>query len=128
MPNLSTVIICVVIFAVCVVSVISYLKKISGGCCGSGGGDIKIKPADTNKDHYAYKITVNIENMTCANCALRVENAFNKTGGCMAKVNLHKKCAEVWSKKELKEKEVEEIVARAGYEYKGMAREMNIEA
>ena len=37
MPNLSTVIICVVIFAVCVAAVISYLKKISGGCCGSGG-------------------------------------------------------------------------------------------
>lgn len=118
MKNMSTVLICVILAAICVYAVISYRKKLSSGCCG-GGGEIAIKPEDTNLSHYPYKTTVLIDGMTCAHCKLRVENTFNNMDGFYVKVNLKKKCAELWSKKEIDEEIIKKAVEKAGYTYVG---------
>lgn len=45
----ATIIICVVIAAICIFAVISYRKKLKNGCCGGGGDEVKhVKPQDTN--------------------------------------------------------------------------------
>lgn len=116
MENLSTVIICVIIAAVCVYALVSYRKKLKNGCCGSGGGEVKIKAENTDKSHYTYKSVVYIDGMTCNHCKTRVENAFN-SHSCLAKVNLRRKYAEVWSEKELSEEELRKIVEKSDYTF-----------
>ena len=117
MENISTIIICVILAAVCLFALISYRKKISGGCCGSGGGEIKVKPDDKDLSHYPYHAVVYINNMTCANCKMRVENAFNRQDGTFAKVNLKKKYADIYFKNAPDEKNIKETVEKCGYEY-----------
>ena len=49
----ATIIICVVIAAICIFAVISYRKKLKNGCCGGGGDEVKhVKPQDTNVNDY----------------------------------------------------------------------------
>lgn len=94
-------------------------KRVKGGCCGGGSKPKRVKPKDTNTANYAYKVIVDIDGMTCDNCKMRVENAFNSLPGCYAKVNLKKKCAEVWTKAEMSENEIADIVKKSGYTFKG---------
>ena len=117
MENISTIIICMILAAVCVVAVRSYFKKLKSGCCGGGCGEIRIKPSDTNTGHYPNKITVYIDGMTCDGCKLRAENAFNRTDGVYAKVNLKGKYAEVWSLTPLNENDIRKTVEGIGYTY-----------
>ena len=45
----ATIIICVVIAAICIFAVISYRKKLKNGCCGGGGDEVKhVKPQVIN--------------------------------------------------------------------------------
>lgn len=113
---MSTVIICIILAAICIYAIFSYKKKLNSGCCG-GGGDIKIKPKDANISHYPHKVTVYINGMTCEHCKNRVENAFNDTDGCYAKVNLKRKCAELWTKSLPNEESIRTLVEKAGYTY-----------
>ncbi|MBR3143340.1 MAG: heavy-metal-associated domain-containing protein [Clostridiales bacterium] len=53
--------------------------------------------------------------MHCANCARRVENAFNKENGLLAKADTGQKKVSVWSKSQLGEPFVRKLVADAGY-------------
>lgn len=115
--NISTVIICLIIAAVCINAVRSYVKKLKNGCCGGGDSEIKIKPADKNTANYAYKAKVFIDGMTCNHCKTRVENAFNQTDGFLAKVNLKKNYAELFSKSEPNLSEIKKIVERSGYTF-----------
>ena len=51
----ATIIICVVIAAICIFAVISYRKKLKNGCCGGGGDEVKhVKPQDTNAVSYTH--------------------------------------------------------------------------
>lgn len=117
MEGLSTVIICVILAVICVFALFSYRKKLKNGCCGGGDSEIKVRPADTDKSHYAHKVIVYIDGMTCEHCKTHVENAFNRKGGCLAEVKLRKKCAEVWSEKSLTEDEIRETVNNSGYTF-----------
>ena len=85
----ATIIICVVIAAICIFAVISYRKKLKNGCCGGGGDEVKhVKPQDTNvKD-------------------------------CMAKVDLAGKFARIYTKKPVEEAVLKQTVWHAGYEPK----------
>ena len=114
---MSTVIICLVIAAICIYSIISYRKKISSGCCGSGGGEIKITPNDKNVKNYPYEYYAGVDKMTCAHCKLRVENAFNRIDGVYARVDLKKKTAHILSKCPLSESVIKSTVEKNGYTY-----------
>ena len=117
MENLSTIIICAVIVLICVYAVFSYRKKMKNGCCGAGGDDKRIKPADRDKSNYAYKTTVYIDGMTCNHCKERVENIFNAKKDCLAEVNLHKGLAQIWSKQPLTETEIKSSLAYSDYTF-----------
>ena len=58
----ATIIICVVIAAICIFAVISYRKKLKNGCCGGGGDEVKhVKPQDTNVNDYDHVYRMDIE-------------------------------------------------------------------
>lgn len=114
--NGSTVGILLVLVVVAVLAVRSYRKKLAGGCCGGDGEQVKrVRVADRNVRHYAYHKSVGVDGMVCANCARRVENAFNQREGVYARVNAEKKCADVYSKAPLPDADIRKIVSGAGY-------------
>lgn len=117
MPSyISTIIICVILVVIAFFAIRSYIKKISSGCCGAGGDSIKkIKPADTEKSNYPYEKIIEIEGMTCKNCAARIENAFNSLDGFYANVNLKKNEATVLMKEQKDDVFLRQIVRNIGY-------------
>ncbi len=113
---ISTIIVCAVIAVICVIGVLKYIKNLKSGCCGSGGDTIKrVKPQDSNADNYGFAYKIVIDGMTCKNCAMRVENAFNEKENFLAKVKLSEKSALVRTKTEIAEKQLRDIVIKAGY-------------
>lgn len=115
--EMATAVIIILLIVIVIFSVKSYMKKLASGCCGAGGDSVKrIKPADGDINNYPCLKRVKIGGMTCKNCALRVENAFNGREGYMAKVNLSKKEADIYMKNPADNSILEDIVKRAGYE------------
>lgn len=113
---MGTAIVIILLIVIVTVSVKSYMKKLSSGCCGAGGDVVKrIKPQGDTGDYPCLK-RVKISGMTCRNCAVRVENAFNGREGYYAKVDLSKKTADVYMKNPADNSIIEDIVRRAGYE------------
>ena len=109
-------IICIVLGLACVLGIVSYVKRLSHGCCGSSGDKVKrLKPQDTDRSHYPYCYQLKIDGMTCKNCAVRIENAFNGTGDYYAEVELSKRIGKVRAKAETAEAELRRVVARCGY-------------
>lgn len=113
---MATAIICILIVLIGILSVRSYVKKLSHGCCGGGTNKVKRrKPEDTDVSHYPFCYELEIGGMTCKNCAARIENSFNGTEGYYAAVNLGKRTATVRAKAETPETELRRIVAKCGY-------------
>ncbi|MDO5518262.1 MAG: heavy metal-associated domain-containing protein [Clostridium sp.] len=113
---MATGIILCIIVIIFVFSIKSYYKKLSHGCCGAGGNDVKkIKPSDRNTSNYDFVYKVNIEGMTCNNCKKRVENSFNEKDGFYAVVNLRQKEAIVRAKHKVSEEDIKQIVQKSGY-------------
>lgn len=75
-----TVIIIVVLAVACFFAVRSYMKKVSHGCCGAGGGEIEEELKKPDISECKYKYTVKISGMSCKKCAARIENAFLRQG------------------------------------------------
>lgn len=98
-------------------------KRLKGGCCGGGSKPKKVKPKNTDTAHYTYKVTAYIDGMTCDHCKARVENAFNSLPDCYARVNLKKKCAEIWSNEKMSEEDIAAIVKKNGYSLMGISWE-----
>ena len=98
--------------------IVMIYRKIAYGssCCGEHEKqDVRIKPADRNKAHYPYHYKAEISGMVCANCAVKVENAFNRNSGIMAQVNLSDKTADIFSKHLLKHRDVLNILQDTQY-------------
>ena len=85
---MGTAIVLLVLIVIVIFSLRGYLKKTRYGCCGSGGGEQRVKPDDRNPAHFPYEYEVGVDNMKCQNCAIRVENAFHERDGFLAKVHL----------------------------------------
>ncbi len=113
---MATVIIIAGLFLISVYAAFSYRKKLSQGCCGGGDTVRRQGPADSDLSHYPYVYKVEIEGMTCKNCAVRVENAFHAAGEFYARVNLGRKTALVRAKAETPEEVLKKIVVRTGYD------------
>ena len=113
--NFSTAVILLIIALIGVFSVRSYKKKLDSGCCGGTDSVKKVRAADGNKANYPHHRVAVIDGMVCLNCARRVENAFNSQSGCMAKVNVEKKTADIYGKAPLEDGFIRSTVAKAGY-------------
>ena len=113
--NTATIIILLIIVVMVIFSIRSYMKKLAGGCCGGGDRIARMRPDDGNLSHYPYHKTVTVEGMVCANCARKVENAFNGQPGMCAKVSVEKKCAEVYGKAALNDDAIRQTISDAGY-------------
>jgi len=114
----GTIIILVLLVAAAVYAVMSYRKKLTSGCCGSGGGEIKekkVKPADTNKSNYPHKAVLTVTGMTCSHCEARVQNALNRLNGVYAEVDLKSGKAQVLYKDGVETAQLEKAVRDAGY-------------
>lgn len=113
---MSTIIIVLLLLTICIYAIISYRKKLSQGCCGSGGDiEKKIVVSDKNPANYPCSVTIVIDGMTCNHCKQRVENALNELDGVWADVNLSKHSALVRMKTQLQEMELRRAVIKAGY-------------
>lgn len=118
---MANIMICVVIVLICVLGIYSYVKKLSHGCCGGSSDTVKRrKPEDTDLSHYPLCYELEIDGMTCKNCAARIENAFNSTGDYYAVVNLNKKTGTIRAKTETPETELRRLVAKCGYSVVGV--------
>lgn len=110
-----------IICAVVIIAATLFLmmrKKVTKGssCCGEHEAPVEhIRAKDTDTTHYPYHYRLKVEGMVCANCAKRVENAFNGTGEMLASVDLGKKEVSLSSKQELDRRETAKIVDAAGY-------------
>ena len=70
---------------------------------------------DKNASDYPYYAVIGVDGMKCKHCKLHVENAFNEKDGNWAEVNLEKKKADVRMKTKLTDREIRDIVSKAGY-------------
>ena len=120
-----------IIAAAAGIAAIIYLmtkKKITNGssCCGGHEKPVEhVKAGDTNVVHYPYHYILKVEGMVCANCAKRVENAFNKTGEMLALADLGKREVRLSSKRMLDRRETAKIVDSAGYTLMGFDQQVN---
>ncbi len=69
----STVIIGLILLAIIIITVISYMKKMKSGCCGGDAVSVT-PPADNNPAHYSYHAVLTVEGM-CAATAPRALKA-----------------------------------------------------
>ena len=67
-----------------------------------------------------WEITVGIDDLCCENCAIRVENAFNRMEGVSAKASHEEKRAVLLLRKELSETELRAVVADCGFTAKDL--------
>ena len=69
------------------------------------------------------KMIVNVDGMSCNNCAKHVKNALEELNQVKEViVNLDKKNAELSYESEIDEKEIENAITEAGYEFKGIEK------
>ncbi len=121
---LVTIIIVIILIIIIVFGIRSYTKKLSQGCCGAGGDAVeRVKSSDDDSSHYPHQYLLGIEGMTCKNCAVRIENTFNKTEGFLAKVNLRKNTAVVHTREAVTDGELKSIVAKAGYHVTSISKQ-----
>lgn len=109
----GTVAIIAVIAVICVFAVIGYVKKLSKGCCGTGGD--KEKRIGARLEKLPVNYTVEVGGMFCEKCAVRIENAFNRQEGVSAHVSHKTGLAEIGSEKELPELIIRKTIVDLGY-------------
>ncbi len=93
-------------------------KKVrkGGGCCGEHETtEKKVRVSDRNRAHYPYAVSLQIDGMTCENCARKTENALNRMEGTLASVSIGDHSAKVLCKSVPDEHAIREAVRRAGY-------------
>ena len=128
MEILQIIIPAVIVSALVIIAIISvktYLKNLTQGCCGSGGGkenEISVDKSDFSE--YKYKYTVEIAGMTCKNCSMRIENVFNRKDGILADVSYEDGCAIIYSKEPLKDLSIRQTIVGLGYSVSGITEEI----
>ncbi|MGN0682891.1 MAG: heavy-metal-associated domain-containing protein [Oscillospiraceae bacterium] len=112
---MTTGIIISVLIVVCFIGLRTYVKKLAHGCCGAGGDKERkiVKTADLAE--YTFRYSVKIGGMTCKNCAVRIENAFNRQEDIFARVDFKSGIAEVFVKEPLTEISIRQTVIGLGY-------------
>lgn len=112
---MATGIIIGVIIVICIFSVKSYMKKLSHGCCGTGGDNEKSGVHNPDLSRFKYRYSVKIGGMSCKNCAARIENVFNRQGEKIAKVDYKSGIAEIFSETPVSEIALRQKIISLGY-------------
>lgn len=116
--NKVNIIIILVIIAIVVFGINSYIKKLKkgGDCCPEHEEATKsVKVKDRDKLHYPYEAKLAIDGMSCNNCVRNVENALNALDGTWASVSLEDNMATVLLKNPPDIEKLSKVVADAGY-------------
>ena len=97
MGSVATAVLTALLVIVVVIAVKSYSQKLVSGCCG--GGDVpKPRRVDKNPDHYSHHVMLQIEGMTCQNCAKQVEVDLKQNRAMVRQkeqISVEKLCAAV---------------------------------
>ncbi len=97
-------------------SVSARRMKKGSSCCGEKGEKVpRNGVSDRNKAHYPYRAEAVITQMTCDNCAARVENALNREDGIWATVRIGTGKAVIRAKKPIEQEKIRHIIAQTGY-------------
>ena len=113
---MQTVVICLVLAAFFFLGIRGSIHRLKHGCCGSGGGQVKrIHVQDHDLNRYPYTAVMKIDGMTCRNCVIKVENAFNSLDGVWARADLEEKDAVIRMKRPLSDEVLRNAVNEAGY-------------
>ena len=97
-------IIIVALIVVAIFAVKGSIRQFTYGCCGTKDVEKKIKVQDKNASDYPYYAVIGVDGMKCKHYKLHVENAFNE-----------KEEADVRMKTKLTDREIRDIVSKAGY-------------
>jgi len=115
---MSTAIIVIILLAVVALAIKSVIHRIRHGsaCCGERDApEKKVKIQDKNKANYSFSYDMQVDGMHCSNCVRHVENALNSNEGIWAKASLEEKKVTILAKEKRDIKQLEKIVADAGY-------------
>ena len=115
---MANVIIVLILVAAVVYGIYNYVHHLNhgGGCCGEHEAPAKkVKAADTNKAHYAHRLVMGVDGMTCQNCQRHVENALNVMPGTWATVDLAAQNVTILTKDEADEDAIRQAIRDAGY-------------
>lgn len=115
---MKTVILYLILIAVLALAVYGTVKRIRHGssCCGEHEpSPRKVRPKDRDPKNYPHLYDLKVDGMHCANCAIRVENAFNSKDGLWGKADIGQKRVELKSKYEIGENDCSAILSDAGY-------------
>ena len=82
-------------------------------CCG--GHEKEKRQEKILEEKPIREITVHIADLCCEDCAIRVENAFNRIDGVSAKACHHEKRAVLLISKELTETEIRAVISACGF-------------
>lgn len=118
--NATTIILILVILAICVFAVQRLRRQFKGesSCCGGDTGVKKprrVRVADTDEANYPYRDDLRIGGMMCEACARNVANAMNSVEGTWARVDWEKQTAHVLSKNPIDVDALAAPVEAAGY-------------
>ena len=102
-------IIIVALIVVAIFAVKGSIHQFAYGCCGSKDVEKKIRVQDKNIADYPYYAVVGVDGMKCKHCKLHEKD------GNWAEVNLEKKEADVRMKSKMTDREIRDIVSKAGY-------------
>lgn len=119
---IATIVILVLIAAFVLLGARHYRRVMRAGCCGSDADPTvkKMRVSDRNVRHYPYRKELDVEGMTCGNCAAKVQNALNTLDGVYAKVDLSQKRATVRMRTELPDQLLRSAVVDSGYAVKSI--------
>ncbi len=106
---------------VCFLAIRSYIRKLAHGCCNAGSDTEQRLSKSADLSNYAHRYSVKIGGMTCKNCALRIENAFNRQEGLAARVDFKSGLAEVASNSQIAELTLRKTVVELGYSVEEIA-------
>lgn len=105
----------VVVIALAGYTAVHRMRK-GNACCGTKSETVRRHfVSDRNKSHYPYLAEAQVTQMTCDNCAARVENALNQEEDIWASVRIDTKKALIRSKKPIDQNRIKSLIVQAGY-------------
>ena len=91
------------------------VKRMSGKSCCSGKTEKPKREEKLPDFEPVFEITVHIGDLCCENCAISVENAFNRMEGVAAKASHREKRAVLLTCREMSETEIRLTVGNCGF-------------